>query len=162
MLDVIFGRDFCKRKYILDTRIYFTKNKKPEWFSDPFVQRFIKDIDGSTVLFEEALKDRWGHGISTEWLSTGCKTLCCIYFDRNNTLFYGTALGDNCVPYLMEIARKRDVYIFLEHYMTIPVKYFEAGLIRKDGKILNDDDFLEAYCDWSAYLTNLYNSGDGE
>lgn len=94
MLNVIFGRDFCTREYVLDTRIYFRRNKRPEWFSDPFVQRFIYDIDGSTVLFEEALKDKNGHGISTEWLSTGCKTLCCIYYDKRNTLFYGSAMGD--------------------------------------------------------------------
>ena len=78
MLNIIFGRDFCLRDYILDTRSYFTDFKRPEWFSDPFIQKFIYEIDGSTVLFEEALKDRRGHGISMEWLSTGCKTLCCL------------------------------------------------------------------------------------
>ena len=27
-------RENCKEKYILDTRIYFRRNKKPEWFAD--------------------------------------------------------------------------------------------------------------------------------
>ena len=152
MLDVIFGRDFCREDYILDTRVYFRKHKKPEWFSDLFVQRFLKDIDKCEVLFEEALKDRWGHGISTEMLSTGSKTLCCIYYDKENKLFYGSAMGDNCVPYLMEISRKKDVRIFLEHYMDISTVYFKEGLVRKDGVVLGEYDYDDAYGDWVRYM----------
>ena len=38
MLKIIFGRENCK-DFILDTRIWFRKNKKPEWFEDPFVKK---------------------------------------------------------------------------------------------------------------------------
>lgn len=33
----------------------FLRKKKPEWFTDEFVQKVIKGIDGADVLFEEAL-----------------------------------------------------------------------------------------------------------
>lgn len=59
MLNIVFGRENCK-DFNLDSRIVFRRNKKPEWFQDHFVQEFIKAVDGSEVLFEEALKDRWG------------------------------------------------------------------------------------------------------
>lgn len=56
MLNIVFGRDNCEDPgYILDPRIYFTKHKKPEWFENDFVKRFLKEIDGSEVLFEEGL-----------------------------------------------------------------------------------------------------------
>ena len=171
MLDVIFGRDFCKEDYVLDTRVYFKKHKKPEWFSDLFVQKFLKDIDKCEVLFEEALKDRWGHGISTEMISTGSKTLCCIYYDKENKLFYGSAMGDNCVPYLMEISRKKDVRIFLEHMMGITSEYFEEGLIRINGKVVSEKEYIEDYCKWTEYMmgseietsaSNLYIEFEGK
>lgn len=152
MLLVSFGREGRPGKYILDTRIYFRKHKKPEWFQDEFVQRFLKEIDGTTVLFEEALKDKFGHGISTEMMSTGCKTLCCIYFNRNdNLIFYGTAMGDNCYPFLLEMARTRDIKIFLEHYPDVDSKYYEEGLIcDENGKPYTEYEFEDAYMDCLA------------
>lgn len=156
MLNIIFGRDFCKQDYVLDTRVYFRRHKKPEWFEDDFVKKFLMGVDGTTVLFEEALKNRWGHGISTDKISTGCKTLCCIYYDTEGKWFFGSAMGDNCVPYLMEIARNKEVNIFLEHYMDIPNEYFEEGLVRKDGIILGEYDFDDAYGDWCEYMDKKY------
>lgn len=149
MLDVVFGRDNCKDKnYVLDTRVYFTKNKKPWWFENDFVKKFLKEIDDSEVLFEEALKNRFGHGISTEKMSTGCKTLCCIYYDTLGKTFNGSAMGDNCIPFLMEIARKKDVKVFFEHYPDIDPKYFEEGLIEYQGKKLGEYDFDDLFMDW--------------
>jgi hypothetical protein len=149
MLNIVFGRDNCKdKKYILDPRIYFTKHKKPEWFQDDFVRRFLYDIDGSKVLFEEALINRHGHGISTEKMSTGCKTLCCIYYDREGKTFNGSAMGDNCIPYYMAIARKRDVNLFYEHFADIESKYFEEGLIYYNGHIVSEYEFEDLYSEW--------------
>lgn len=148
MLNIIFGRENCHHDYVLDTRIYFTENKRPEWFEGDFVKKFLMTIDGTTVLFEEALKDKYGHGISTEMMSTGCKTLCDIYYDTRGIWFYGSAMGDNCVPFLMDIAREKEVNIFLEHYMDIPTEYFEEGLIMKDGVVLGEYDYDDAYSDW--------------
>lgn len=148
MLNIVFGRDNCEDPgYILDPRIYFTKHKKPEWFENDFVKRFLKEIDGSEVLFEEALKNRFGHGISTEKMSTGCKTLCIIYYDSEGKTF-NDALGDNCIPFLMEIARTKDVNVFFEHYPDIPPEYFEEGLIRHKGKILGEYDFDDLFMEW--------------
>lgn len=156
MLNIIFGRENCPdENYILDTRIYFSRNKKPSWFENDFVKRALKEIEGTEVLFEEALKDKFGHGISSEMICTGCKTLCSIYYDTDNKIFYGSAMGDNCVPFLMEIAKERDVTIFLEHYMDIPVSYFEEGLICMNGKVLGEYDYDDAFDDWCESM------GDG-
>lgn len=157
MLYVTFGRHTAPKGYILDTRIYFSQNKQYWWFEEDFVKRFLKDIDQCEVLFEEALKDRMGRGISTEMMSTGCKTLCDIYFDEKGRCFYGSAMGDNCVPYLIEIAREKDVYIFLEHYMDIPKEYFEEGIIldMHTKEVLGEYDYDDRFSDWCRWTDSL-------
>lgn len=145
-LHIIFGRENCPSEYILDTRIYFRKHKKPEWFENEDVKEFLLGVEGTTVLFEEALKDRDGHGISTEMICTGCKTLCDILFGDENLIYNGSAMGDNCIPYLMKIAEKRNITIFLEHYMDFPEVYFDEKRILFNGRFLTQDEYDEEFC----------------
>lgn len=147
MLNIVFGRENLE-EFELDARLIFRRNKKPEWFQDEFVRQFLKEIDGTTVLFEEALLDYKGRGISTEMISTGCKTLCCIYF--LNGWFYGSLLGDNCVPFLLKIAEKKDVSIMLEHYMDIPDEDFISNDIRVNGSRVTVEEYEDDYCLWCA------------
>lgn len=154
MLNIIFGRENVPKelvpKVILDSRVYFQLKKKPEWFEDPFVREFLKVVDNTTVLFEEALKDYKGRGISPLMISTGCKTLCCIYFNTTGQIFYGSAMGNNCLPFLVRIAQKKDITIFLEHYADFPRESFSQVDICCNGVILNQDTYDDAYGDWSA------------
>lgn len=147
MLNIVFGRENLE-EFELDARLIFRRNKKPEWFQDEFVRQFLKEIDGTIVLFEEALLDYKGRGISTEMISTGCKTLCCIYF--LDGWFYGSLLGDNCVPFLLKIAEKKDVSIMLEHYMDIPDEDFISNDIRVNGSRVTVEEYEDAYCLWCA------------
>lgn len=147
MLNIVFGRENLE-EFELDARLIFRRNKKPEWFQDEFVRQFLKEIDGTTVLFEEALLDYKGRGISTEMISTGCKTLCCIYF--LDGWFYGSLLGDNCIPFLLKIAEKKDVSIMLEHYMDIPDEDFISNDIQVNGSRVNVEEYEDAYCLWCA------------
>lgn len=152
MLNIIWGREHCDN-FILDPRIWFARNKKPEWFETDFVKRILKDIDGTTVLFEEALKDYRGRGISTTMISTGCKSLCDIYFS-DGIIFYGGGLGDNCIPYLLEIASQKDVTIVLEHYMDFDEDMFDSNLICHNGVPLDQDSYDDLYTDWAQSITD--------
>lgn len=158
MLNIIFGREHCDN-FILDPRIWFRKNKKPEWFEDPFVQEFLKEVDNTEVLFEEALKDYRGRGISTEMISTGCKSLCDIYFS-DGIIFYGSGMGNNCIPFLIRISEQKDVTIVLEHYMDFPERYFNEKKIFIDGKPLGQYDYDDAYSEWCA--SGYEDEDDGE
>lgn len=153
MLDIIFGRENVPRELVpitvLNSVVFFRQNKKPEWFSDPFIQEFLKSIDGSDVLFEEALRDYRGHGISTEMMSTGCKTLCCIYYFPDK-IFHGSLLGDNCLPFLIRIAETHDITILLEHYADFTPKDIQKGIIRCNNQIVNQDAYDDAFSDWNA------------
>lgn len=146
MLYIIWGRENIpnelKHKMIMDSRPYFQYAKHPEWFEDDFVKKFLKDIDNTEVLFEEALKDYRGRGISPLMISTGCKTLCNIYFDVNSEhIFFGSQLGDNCLPYLVEIASKRDVTILLEHFADFPSWCFKETQFFCDGKPVDEKGY---------------------
>lgn len=160
MLYVVFGREHCDSIFYLDTRIYFKQNKKPEWFEDSFVKEFLKEIDGSEVLFEEALKDYKGRGISTDKISTGCKTLCCLYYQKEKLWFYGSGLGNNCLPFLLKICRKKDVYLYFEHYPRMPEEFFTESLVSYKGKIIDHDEFDDAYANWCEEGKLLIESGE--
>lgn len=151
MLHIIFGRETIGEKnYVLDSRIFFRRNKRLEWFEDAFVQEFLFQIDKSRVIAQEALLDYRGRGISSEMMSTGCKTLCCIYFCHQNNIFNGSMMGDNCIPFLMQIASSHNVSIVLEHYMDFPEKHFTAGEIMMGDKLLSQDDYDDAFSNWCA------------
>lgn len=148
MLSIIFGGAFCG-ECIMDNRIWFRRNKKPEWFEDDFVKRVIRTIDKAEVLFEEALKDRFGHGMSTDKLSSGSKTLISIYY-HPELQFNGSMMGDNCIPFLMEIARKVDVHIMLEHYMDLRDEDMPFVLV--DGKPVTMREYEMKYCEWAEWV----------
>ena len=169
MLNIIWGRENVPKdlvpKTVLDSRVYFRYNKQPEWFEDDFVKRFLKAIDGTTVLFEEDLKDFRGHGISTEMISTGCKTLCCIYY-HPELIFFGTLMGDNCYPFIIDLARQRDITLLLEHYAELPEEAFEEGLVYSNGVLMKEYfDYDCAFSNWHAttgsweYLDRIEKNG---
>lgn len=152
MLTIIFGRENVpeelKPKVYLASPDFFELYKKPEWFSDPFVQEFLMAIDGTEVLFEEALKDYKGRGISTMMISTGCKTLCCVYFHPER-IFYGSLMGDNCMPFLLRIADKQDITLVFEHCVIFEEEHYVNHVIMNNGKrICNGDDFDDSYAVW--------------
>lgn len=151
MLNLVFGRENVpdESRMILDTRIYFSRNKRPEWFENEFVKNFLKVVDNTEVLFEEALKDYRGRGISTEMISTGCKTLCDIYYSEDSSLwFYGSAMGNNCIPFLHEIVKDKDINLFYEHYPDSLDAIIEDGLLCMNGSVVDWETYDDAYTDW--------------
>lgn len=161
MLDITFGRTNCgNHRVIEDPRVFFKRYKEPWWFEDEFVKKFLLDIDKSTVLFEEALKDRWGRGISSSVISTGCKTLCCLYFNEDPDIYFnGSAMGDNCVKFLVEIAKIKDVHIFLEHFSDEYLKLARQGILYHNGELLDEDSFEDLFADW---VDEWYRSSEEE
>lgn len=112
-LNLIFTPDYVPEGWIKSVDTTFRLTKKPEWFDIPLVAKFIKEVDGAEVLFQEALKDRFGHGVSTERLSTGCKTLICMLMLENRK-YKSCQYGDNCVPLLndiLETGKSIDIFV---------------------------------------------------
>lgn len=168
MLNIIFGRENVPKDKIpittLNSPWFFYNNKKPEWFEDPFIQECISTIDHATVITGEVIRDYRGISVSTELLSTGTKTLCCLYYHPER-IFFGSLLGDNCLPLLVRISEKQDITIVLEHYADFKSEDIEKNTLCVNGKVLDEYGYEDAFIDWSEsteredYEERLLNSG---
>ena len=81
MLNLIFQKAKAKdvSKVRVDVRAFFAREKKAEWFADPFVQQVMQTVDHAEQIDGFVLKDGEGNVIPPEYLSTGTKTAICIY-----------------------------------------------------------------------------------
>lgn len=163
MLNFIIGRNHIDLDPVrMDSRLYFSRFAEDEWFENDFGRRVIKEIDQAEVLFGSALKNRFGKGMSTEQLSTGSKTLFLLKY-MPDYVYYGSNMGDNCVPFLMEIVKEqeavgKDITLLLEHFMDVPDEY--EGMIKVDGKPVTIFEYECAYSDWCTEIAEMY-EGDG-
>lgn len=159
MLNFIIGRNHIDLDPVrMDSRLYFSQAAEDSWFESDFGRRVIKAIDQAEVLFGCALKNRFGKGMSTEQLSTGTKTLFLLKYEPD-FIYYGSNMGDNCVPFLMEIVKERekvgkDVTLLLEHFMDISDEY--EGMLKVSGKSVSIFEYECAYSDWCAEIAKLY------
>lgn len=152
MLNVIYGRENADTsRFILNSRLYFDEHMKESWFDDKFVLEMIKGVDGAVRVTQDFFKDRYNKSILARMLSTGVKTLCCMYYDDGSHDFYASAMGDNCIDYYMKMARQRDITLVFEHYPYIDNKYFDEGLLIGEGKVLDEDGFDDMYSDWAEF-----------
>lgn len=118
----------------------FCDEKKPEWFNDPFVRKVIKEIDGAEVLFEEALKDRFGHGISPEKLSSTAKVVIMMYYFPD-WVYTSCSFGVNAWPFINEVILSGKTIT-----MIVDSHVFAEDIIGKgynvfiDEELVTDDD----------------------
>lgn len=120
--------------------------KQPSWFEDEFVKDLLKGVDGTTVLFEEALKDRHGRGISTECISGGCKSVILMKYAPDN-LYSTEFFGDNCWEYIIKLAKHEGIVKLypMSDNVVLDDYYDDYYLFRLDGKpVSNIYDVLEA------------------
>lgn len=48
-------------QYVSNTDALFNRCKQPKWFEDEFVKGLLLEIERTTALFEETLKNKWSH-----------------------------------------------------------------------------------------------------
>lgn len=153
MIDIIWGRENVPRELVpitvLNSPYFFFKHKDPSWFADPFIQECISAIDHATVITGEVIRDYKGVSVSTEVLSTGTKTLCCMYYDTEH-IFYGSLLGNNCLPFLVRIAENRDITVLFEHYADFTAEDVAKGILRHNGVILDQRAYDCGFSAWNA------------
>ncbi len=134
MLNFIIGRENIDLEPVhMDSPLYFRK-AKPEWLNDGFARRAINVIDKVKVLNGFALENKYGYGMSSEQINTGTKTLLLIK-NQPQFIYYASNMGDNCVPFLMELVNDREaagmgnITLLLEHFMDITYEY--EGMLKK-------------------------------
>lgn len=82
-------------------------------------------------------------GIPPERLSGGAKTLLALY-SEDNVIFRLSAMGDNCLPLLADIAEIKDITLTTNELRPLfDNSTLKEVLILNDGSIVtNDYDFI--------------------
>lgn len=141
MLKIWVG-DF-KTDCFTDMKMTFLENKKAEWFEDENVIRFIKEIDRADVIKGEILVSRAGNYFMSDKLSSGCKAVILMY--KTDLHLYATRCGDNCVPFILEIAERKDVIVTLHHCMDFPKDGWRALMLDSGKEVTSAREFVDEY-----------------
>ncbi|MBQ9015774.1 MAG: DUF4869 domain-containing protein [Firmicutes bacterium] len=115
MLKIHYG-DLNSERYIFNPDIYFNNSYEDDWITAPLSKEMIKDIDGSDVVGPRLIDSPFLGAIPAERLSGGVKTLILMAFDSEH-VFNASACGDNCAPWILKIARDKDLTIRLGYLM---------------------------------------------
>lgn len=156
MLNLIFQRNKAKnpKDVLIDSRGYFSRFKKEEWFSDKFVQEIIRKIDNAEIISGFVLKGYDGSIIPPEYLSIGSKTMICIY-EFPDKIFNITQIGNNVVPFLVELCKQRDVTALT--YREIPFRFFGDIGFLKDYQPVTYEDDIDYYDRFGEWLKEMFN-----
>ncbi len=135
--------------YLIKVSEYFDEAFEPDWFQDEFVRRVVQGIDHSMVVGDGGScmiqNDVLGI-IPPQYLSTGCKAILLAY--KENPKLDGNKLGDNCIPYLLELALQKDIFISTSHMIQFPPRF--DAIIDNNGAIVRSmGDFVH----WKVVLT---------
>ena len=133
MLHVIFGE--CK-DVIYNTSLFFKNTYESEWLEEDETKQMILDIDKSKVISDGAIESPVLGIIPPTNLSGGVKTLILINHVADK-IFNASNCGDNCAPWLLKIAQKKDVTVNLRHLMDFGTGDFTIK-IENTNKIVHN------------------------
>lgn len=153
MLKIFFGKH---KDEIYNTDVYYENQYSNDWTTTDFAKSIIREIDCSEVIGPDQIRnDLFGVFNSTE-LSAGVKTLLLMY-NQPKKVFNISNCGDNCVPYILDIAKEKDITVCLHHYMDFG-NDFELQVIndRRKKVITDPEDFLMLA---HEYLKGDYHEG---
>lgn len=110
---------------------YFDSVFKCNWITTEFAKKVIKAIDKTEVITENVLKSPVLGTMPPQWLSDGTKGLLLLKYDtRKDVVLRSNAFGNNCAPYILEIAREKDIVLIGRHLINF-------GEFTDDIEVLN-------------------------
>ena len=134
----IIANDSHLRGDTYNTSVYFNYTYEDEWLTSDFAKEVIKKIDKSDVKGPHAVESPVLGVISPEKLSGGTKTLLLMANDPKK-VFNASTCGDNCAPFILKLAKKKNLTINLRHLMDFGKKKFPV-----DVKVLNTGDVVHS------------------
>ena len=132
---------------VYNTAVYFKNVYSDEWFTDPVAKKIIKAIDKSEVIDRKLIESKVLGRIPPTDLSGGTKTLL-LMLNCPDVVFNASTCGDNCAPWILKIAKTRDITINLHHIMDFGDGEFEIEILNC-GKMVHNMDEL-------AMIAGLY------
>ena len=137
MLKIYFG-DMPKAIY--NTEVYFKNKYTDKWLLDPLAREMIKSIDNSEVVSGKTIDSPYLGIIPPTSLSGGVKTLILIQ-NEPKIVFNASTCGDNCAPWLIKLAKDKDITINLNHIMDFG-KDFEVYIVNEKKSVNNMHDLV--------------------
>lgn len=133
---------FLKIDYYMPcASVYFDNTYEEEWFEDDFVKEMIQDVDGSEVLSPHLVQSPVLGPITVKELSGGIKTLILMLKD-DSYIYNASNCGNNCAKWILKIAGKKDLTIFLEHRMDFGKEDFEIEILNTKKLVHNMSEYL--------------------
>lgn len=141
MLKIVFGE---VGNAVYHPPTYFDNQYEDQWITDPLSVAMIKDVDQSDVVGVHLIQSPVLGPISLKEISGGVKTLILMAFDKSGKIFNASACGDNCVKWIVEIGREKDLTINLHHVMDFSsVSEFEAVMLNTGVVVHSYEEYLE-------------------
>ena len=125
---------------IIDVGGVFNIEFENEWITHPLSRQMIHDIDKSTVINDRIIDSPILGMISPRELSGGVKALMLMLFEPELE-YYGTACGDNCAKWILEIAKLQDIFLAYENIMSFP-EPFEIKIVNSGAIVRNMHDLI--------------------
>ena len=166
MLYIEFHNKFTHKypddKILRKVDIYWKLHNKPGWIDNELCKRMIKDIDKSEVISDKVIDSPIFGSMSPASLSGGVLSLIIMY--NTDAIVDFTNCGDNCVPWLIEISKLKDVYTVCEYLPWFPDGTYDVYV---NGVLChNRRDVMLAYLpvrnDYEDYVASLYGVDEDE
>jgi len=138
MLSVYFGE---MADAIYNTEVYFGNTYENEWITSEIAKSIIKDIDKSDVINAECIKSPVLGQIPPTKLSGGTKTLL-LMINEPDRIFNASTCGDNCVKWILKIAKNKDITINLRHIMDFGNSDLEITILNNNSVVHNMKELL--------------------
>ncbi len=122
-------------EYMQDAPAYFDNVYEDDWIEDEFVREMILDVDHSSVVSAHIIESPILGAITPKELSGGVKVLILMLKD-DSFVYNMSNCGDNCAKWILKIAEKKDLTVYLQHIM-----HFEGEFdiqIMNTGKIVHN------------------------
>ena len=122
-----------------------------EWLDDPYVIKMINDVDKTKVITNGVLENDFLGTFPPENLSGGCKTLILMYKHDEPFIYSSAIFGDNCLRYIFDISKDKDINLYLCSYLFLP----DYKNIQISAGAINADRELTTYEDYFNYILDV-------
>lgn len=133
-----------------DAPAYFDNVYEDEWMEDDLVKEMIRDVDHSEVLTPHIIESPVLGAITPRELSGGVKVLILMLKD-DSFIYNMSNCGNNCAKWVLKIAEKKDLTVFLRHIMRFEGE-FEIQIMNTGRIVHNRSEYVRGLLEAEGML----------